>query len=203
MIGEMCGQIAVDYYLTHPDMDRNQDGTLQIILLKGPVGHQDAEYRTRYSLLALENAGIPVEVLAEDTAEWERDLAREKMAVELEIYGSRIECVICNNDQMALGAIDALRTAGYYQNGEILPVIGVDGLAGSTMDALEEGTLIGTVLNDTKSQGMTAYQLALQLAKGLPIGEIVADYPIEDGHYIWITGSIITKPQETEGSISD
>ena len=197
-IGQMCGQIAVDYYFSHPEMDKNKDGILQTVLLKGQVGHQDAEYRTKYCLETLENAGIPVEILAEDTAEWERDVAREKMAVELEIYGPRIECVICNNDQMALGAIDALRTAGYYQNGEILPVIGVDGLTASARNALEEGTLIGTVLNDTQSQGKISYQLACELAKGMPEQESIGGYPIEEGHYIWITGSIITqqsKPQ--------
>ena len=193
MTGELCGQIAVDYYQEHPNMDRNRDGVLQIVILKGQVGHQDAEYRTKYSLLALEQAGIPVEVLAEDTAEWERGLAREKMAVELEIYGPRIECVICNNDQMALGAIDALRTAGYYQNGKVLPVVGVDGLAQAALDALEEGTMIGTVLNDTKSQGILAYDLALQLAQGLFPDEKTAVGQIEDGHYIWVTGTIITK----------
>ncbi len=193
MTGELCGQIAVDYYQEHPNMDRNRDGVLQIVILKGQVGHQDAEYRTKYSLLALEQAGIPVEVLAEDTAEWERGLASEKMAVELEIYGPRIECVICNNDQMALGAIDALRTAGYYQNGKVLPVVGVDGLAQAALDALEEGTMIGTVLNDTKSQGILAYDLALQLAQGLFPDEKTAVGQIEDGHYIWVTGTIITK----------
>lgn len=198
MIGKMCGQIAADYYYSHPDMDQNQDGILQMVLIKGQIGHQDAEYRTRYSLLQLEEEGIPVEILAEDSAEWERDQANEKMAVALEIYGDKIECVICNNDQMAFGVIDALRAAGYYQNGKKLPVIGVDGLGTSVKDALEEGSMIGTVLNDTRSQGRIAYHLALQLGQGKDAGKEVEGYPIEEGHYIWITGSMITNQKEME-----
>jgi methyl-galactoside transport system substrate-binding protein len=107
--GTMQGQIAVDYWKKNPKADKNGDGVLQYIMLKGEPGHQDAELRTEFSIKAVTGAGIKVEKLAEDTAYWDRPKAVEKMKAFYAKYGDKIEVVFCNNDDMALGAIEALR----------------------------------------------------------------------------------------------
>ncbi|MFA5448592.1 MAG: substrate-binding domain-containing protein, partial [Sphaerochaeta sp.] len=85
--GTMSGQIIADYWKAHPEMDKNGDGVLQYIMLKGEPGHQDAELRTEYSIKALQDAGIRVQKLAEDTGMWDRVKGQEKMAAFLASQG--------------------------------------------------------------------------------------------------------------------
>lgn len=127
--GTISGQLIADYWFAHPEMDKNGDGVLQYVMLKGEPGHQDAELRTEYSVKALVDAGIKVECLAEDHANWDRVRGQEKMAAFLAAHGDKIEAVLANNDDMALGAIEALRAAGYFSDGKFIPVVGVDATA--------------------------------------------------------------------------
>lgn len=91
--------------------------------------------------------------MAQDTAMWDRVKGQEKMAAFLSSYGDKIDAVIANNDDMALGAIEALKAAGYFQNGKYMPVVGVDATA-PAVQALKDGTLLGTVLNNAKNKAM-------------------------------------------------
>lgn len=76
--GTISGQLIVDYWKAHPEADKNGDGKLQYVMLKGEPGHQDAELRTKYSVQAIQDAGIEVEALAEDTAMWDRVKGRRR-----------------------------------------------------------------------------------------------------------------------------
>jgi methyl-galactoside transport system substrate-binding protein len=190
--GTMSGQIIADYWKAHPEMDKNGDGVLQYIMLKGEPGHQDAELRTEYSIKALQDAGIRVQKLAEDTGMWDRVKGQEKMAAFLASHGDRIEAVFANNDDMALGAIEALKAAGYFKDGKFMPVVGVDATA-PALQALEEGTLLGTVLNDAVNQGRATFLLSYELAKGnTPTSQSIG-YEITDGKYVWVPYQKVTK----------
>jgi methyl-galactoside transport system substrate-binding protein len=190
--GTMSGQLIADYWKAHPEADRNKDGVLQYVMLKGEPGHQDAEMRTQYSIQAIEDAGIKVEKVAEDTAMWDRVKGQEKMAAFLASSGDKIEAVLANNDDMALGAIEALKAAGYFKDNKYMPVVGVDATAPATQ-ALQDGTLLGTVLNDAKNQGKATLELANVLAKGeIPTKENTS-YDIVDNQYVWISYKKITK----------
>lgn len=54
-------------------------------------------------------SGIAVDRLADEIANWNRGQAQTKMSQWLESYRDEIEVVFANNDDMALGAIDALK----------------------------------------------------------------------------------------------
>ena len=190
--GTISGQLIVDYWKSHPEADKNKDGVLQYVMLKGEPGHQDAELRTKYSIKAIEDAGIKVEKLAEDTAMWDRVKGQDKMQTFLAAHGDKIEAVLANNDDMALGAIEALKAAGYFKDGKYIPVVGVDATA-PALQALEEGTLLGTVLNDAKNQGKATLNIAVALAKGLTPSKDNVGYDITDGKYVWIPYKKITK----------
>lgn len=183
--GSLCGKLLAEYFLSHPLADKNRDGIIQFVMLKGQPGHQDAEFRTAYSIKALQDAGFKVEKLAEDSAMWERSLGQEEMSTFLASYGDKIECVICNNDEMALGAIDALKAAGYFAKDKYMPVVGVDATQ-AALEALREGTLLGTVLNDATNQGRAALQLAVLLAKGIAVTKENYAYQMDENHYVWI-----------------
>jgi methyl-galactoside transport system substrate-binding protein len=188
--GTMQGQIAVDYWKANPKADKNGDGVLQYIMLKGEPGHQDAELRTEFSIKAVGAAGIKVEKLAEDTAYWDRPKAVEKMKAFYAKFGDKIEMVFCNNDDMALGAIEALRQEGYFSGDKFLPVVGVDATA-PALQALEQGTLLGTVLNDAKNQGKATYDLAFALASGKDPAS--TGWKIVDKQYVWVPYQKVTK----------
>ncbi|BCG59841.1 galactose ABC transporter substrate-binding protein [Paenibacillus sp. URB8-2] len=195
--GTLEGQLVVDYWKAHPEADKNKDGVLQYVMLKGEPGHQDAELRTKYSIQAIEDAGIKVEKLAEDTAMWDRVKGQEKMAAFLGSHGDKIEAVLANNDDMALGAIEALKAAGYFSGDKFMPVVGVDATA-PAVQALEEGTMLGTVLNDAKSQGKAAITLASLLAGGETPSKDNVGFDISDNQYVWISYKKITKDNASE-----
>ena len=102
--GELQGQIVLEAWQQDPAaLDRSGDGVVQYVMLEGEAGHQDALLRTKYSVLALTEAGVPVEKLANDTADWQRGQASIHMTQWLEEFGDQIEVVFANNDDMALG----------------------------------------------------------------------------------------------------
>jgi len=193
--GTMQGEIVVDYFKANPKADKNGDGIIQYIMLKGEPGHQDAELRTEYSIKAITAAGMKVEKLAEDTAYWDRPKAVEKMKAFWAKFGNRIEVVLCNNDDMALGAIEALRQEGFFAGDKYLPVVGVDATA-PALQALEQGTLLGTVLNDAKNQGKATFDIAFALATGKDPATV--GWTISDGKYVWVPYQKVTKDNYTQ-----
>lgn len=196
--GQLQAKLVMHLFGGHPESlnsyDRNGDGKIQAIILKGEQGHQDAEIRTREVLHSFETAGFSVEVLALEIANWNRDEAYAKMGRLLRDYQDRIELVVSNNDAMALGAISMMRQAGMFQdtngNGRSdradelwIPVVGIDGLR-EAEDSIAEGYLYGTVKNDSLSMAKAIVELA-----GIVLGRIdpaKAEYPLQDGTYIWI-----------------
>ncbi len=100
----------------------------------------------------------------------------------MSIGPENIEAVIANNDEMALGAVEALKANDYNKgNPEMyIPVVGVDANA-SALEAMDRGEMLGTVLNDADGQGTAAVRLAVMLAKGQDVSKEVTD-----GKYIWI-----------------
>ncbi|MFD2114513.1 galactose ABC transporter substrate-binding protein [Paenibacillus yanchengensis] len=197
--GTMSGQIIADYWEANESADKNGDGVLQYIMLSGEPGHQDAELRTTHSVKALEDAGIKVEKLASDFANWDRVKGQEKMQAFLASHGDNIEAVLSNNDDMALGAIEALVAAGYLngEEGKFVPVVGVDATA-PAIQAMKEGKMLGTVLNDAKGQGAAAVAIASALAKGeTPTSDNIG-YDLVDDKYVWIEYKKITKDNIAE-----
>lgn len=195
--GRLSGEILAEYFLAHPEADKNGDGTVQYVLIKGEPGHQDAELRTQNALKPLQEAGFRVEKLQEDTGMWRRQLGQEKMAGFLLAWGDQIECVIANNDEMALGAINALKAAGYFSGGRFMPVVGVNAIS-QAIEALRQGSLLGTVFNDGEQQAMAAVDLAILLARGEEISADTYSYPITDERFVWIPYQRITREELTD-----
>ncbi len=194
--GTQSGELLAEYFKTHPEADKNHDGKLQFILLKGENGHQDMILRSKYSVEAIKNAGIePVEI-ASAIANWDKLQAMNIMnGFVMSIGPENIEAVLANNDEMALGAVETLKNSDYNKgNSEMyIPVVGVDANA-SALDAMDKGEMLGTVLNDADNQGMAAVRLAVALASGKDINSI--GYEITDGKYIWIPYQKVTRGEK-------
>ena len=162
--GVLQGDMIAKLWKAHPEWDKNKDGVLSYVMIKGEPGHPDAEARTKYSIETITKAGIKVDKLAEDTAMWDAAKATDKMDAWLSKYGSKIEVVIANNDGMALGAIASLEKAGYTGD-KTIPVFGVDAIPDALND-IKAGKMAGTILNDAKNQGKATFDLALNAANG-------------------------------------
>lgn len=162
--GIMQGEIVADYIKNHPEVDKNQDGKIQYVLLEGEAGHQDAISRTDYSVKTLLEQGINLEKLSYQFADWNRGQAENRMSRLIEQYGEKIELVISNNDEMALGAVEAYKNVGYMQSD--YPVIfGIDGLD-DALEAVRLGTMQGTVYNDREAQARKIALIAVALFRG-------------------------------------
>lgn len=158
------------------ETDVNDDGTIQYVMLEGETGHQDALVRTQVSIEEIKKAGYSVEKLGDEIANWNRAQAATKMTALLERYPWQIEMIIANDDDMALGAIDALEAA----DAEHWPmIVGING----TKDALEmikTKKMEGTVYNDAKGQAELIMKMAYELAVDRKISD---DIELEDGKY--------------------
>ncbi|MBA2878454.1 galactose/glucose ABC transporter substrate-binding protein MglB [Anoxybacillus ayderensis] len=169
--GIIQGELIAKAWEANKDKyDKNKDGKIQYVLLKGEPGHPDAEARTKYSVETVKQKGIEVEELAMDTAMWDATKATEKMDAWISKFNDKIEFVICNNDAMALGAIASLEKAGYFNGDKFIPVVGVDAIP-EALEMIEKGKMIGTVLNDAKNQGKATIELATNAANGKDVLE--------------------------------
>lgn len=176
--GILEGEIAAAAFKSNPSADKNGDGIFQYVILEGEAGHQDSIVRTEYSVSTITEKGIEVEKLGFAIANWNRAQAQTKTTQMLNEYGKQIELILANNDDMALGAIDALKTAEIDR--AYWPVIvGIDG-TDVGLEAVKNGEMEGTVYNDRKGQALGMLNLAYTLATN---GDVSA-LELEDGKYI-------------------
>ena len=162
--GIMQGEIAAEYINSHPEVDKNEDGKIQYVLLEGEAGHQDAISRTEYSVKTLMKNDVSLEKLSYQFADWNRGQAENRMSRLIEQYGDKIELVISNNDEMALGAVAAWQKAGYdCRNWPV--IFGIDGLD-DALEAIKTGKMKGTVYNDKEDQAMELAKLSVEIVCG-------------------------------------
>jgi methyl-galactoside transport system substrate-binding protein len=186
-------QILADYWKAHPEADRDQDGKIEYVLIRGDSNHEASLVSDANRQKAFDAAGLKAVKLTEVSANWTRVEAQQKMAVVIAAIGAkRIEAVLCANDEMALGAIEALKVAGYFKGsgGDYVPVVGVDGTR-FALDAISDGSLLGTVRGDAASQGRAAFDLAYALAMGNDPG--AAGWALSDSKYAFVPYQKVTR----------
>jgi inositol transport system substrate-binding protein len=138
----------------------NGKGNLAIIL--GELSSVGTHGRTEGVKEVLKNyPGI--KIVEEQTANFMRDEALDLMTNWLS-SGKKINAVAANNDEMALGAILAIKNAKLKPNKDIF-VGGVDATP-DALKAVEKGELTVTIFQDAKGQGLGAIESAYKLAKG-------------------------------------
>ena len=163
------GQMIIDYWKAHPEADKNGDGKIQMINLMGDPGHTAAPLRSQYVKSTIQDAGIEIELLEEDTGMWDTTKAKEKMDAWISKYGNEIEFINCANDAMALGALQSIQAAGFNEEGNqsemYIPVIGIDALP-DVLEKIRTGEMIGSVLQDANTQGQMIVKIAQNLYEG-------------------------------------
>jgi len=141
-----------------------------IYILMGELSNQAAVQRTKDfdDILGIDMCNF-INVVDRQTANWSRDQAQDLMTNWLSA-GDPFDAVWSNNDEMAIGAIQAMKAAGISMDDVI--VTGVD----ATQDALasmQAGDLDVTVFQNAAGQGSGALQAALDLAAGETVASTV------------------------------
>ena len=165
--GNIQGDIVVKAWQENPTWDKNGDGKIQYVLLKGEAGHPDAEARTERIKAVLTNNGINIEQLEEQTANW--DILQAQTAADslVEKYGDSIEFIFSNNDAMALGALKSIQKQGYNigDSNKFIPIVGVDAIP-EIIEEIKKGTVVGTVLQSPKDQAKAVVDMVMNAASG-------------------------------------
>lgn len=168
--GQIQGELIAGAWKANANWDKNGDGKMQYVMLMGEPGHPDAEARTKESVATIQTSGIETEELAKQTGMWDASKGKELMETWIAAHGDKIEMVICNNDGMALGVVEALKANGYFQGDKYMPVVGVDAIP-EALELIKQGQMLGTVLNDPLNQGKATLELAINAALGKDVLE--------------------------------
>lgn len=144
-------------------------GKGNIVVIEGPIGNSAQILRNEGIYKVLENYP-DIQVLYTQTGNWNREEGMSLMENWLQT-GEQIDAVVAHNDDMALGAYDALVDAGL--DGEIL-CIGIDAIA-AAMESVAAGEMDATVLQDSYGIGEKGIEVALKAAAG---------EELEDHYYI-------------------
>jgi len=102
-----------------------------------------------------------INILAKETGNWQRDQGMSLTENWLTAYGNDLNAILANNDEMALGAVQALQAAGR----DDVIVMGVDATP-DAKEAVKGGSLAATVLQDLYGQGNMGTEIAHQAAQG-------------------------------------
>ena len=134
-------------------------GEGNIVILQGPLASSPELDRTEgiQSVLA-DNPGITV--LAMDTANWKRDEAVNKVKNWISAFGDDLDGIVAENDDMGLGAVQALKEAGIT-----LPVVGIDGIQDG-LAAVASGDFIGSSLQHGRVEMAAGLAVAAKVARG-------------------------------------
>jgi ABC-type sugar transport system substrate-binding protein len=141
-------------------------GKGNILVIEGQLSNQAAVQRTKdiHDVIATPDCS-GMKIIAEQTGEWDRTKGQNLMTNWLS-KGMKFDAVISNNDEMAIGAIQAMKSAGMDTKKMIVGGVDAtqDGLA-----AMKAGDLKVTVFQDAAGQGKGAVDAALALAAGKPV----------------------------------
>lgn len=150
-------KIIINAYNENPhSIDIDGDGVINYVLLEGEPSHQDSLVRTEWVIKTLQENNIPINKLSGAIGNWERAQGSALMEDFLNKY-SNIDLVISNNDDMGLGAIDAIERANNITG---IKVVGIDGTK-EALEAINEGKLLGTIESDKKEYAKAVVEIAM------------------------------------------
>lgn len=176
-----AGGLQAEYVAKYAQ-ENNLD-TIRAVILTGSLGQDPTVIRTQSFKDALTQAhGLKLEVVYEDTAEWDRAKAMDKF-VQFMGTGKAYDVVACNNDDMALGVVEAMKISGDKQ--VTCPVLGVDATNIGCQSILD-GELAFTVYQSAKGQGAAAVESAVALVSGEALPAVEKGTINEAGTIIWI-----------------
>lgn len=174
---EESGEIAMEYIAKLINYKGN------IVMMHGYMG-QAAQIKRAEGARRILSKYPGIQLLAEQTAEWDRAKGMTLMENWIQSYGNKIDAVFAHNDEMGLGALQALEQANMKAK---TIVVSIDGIA-DAFRSVSDGRLDATVFQDSKGQGSGAINMAMQLLNKDTVAE----------KKIYIPFKLVTKENVTE-----
>lgn len=163
--GRLAGEAACSLL-----KEKGKAADAQAYILMGDLAHQASRDRTSSFKQALTSGDCKAVTIAdEQSAAWTRTTAMD-MTTNWITAGRPIDVVFANNDEMAIGAVQALKAASVSMDDVI--VIGID----ATPDGLASmaaGDLDATVFQNARGQSTSALDAAVALIRGTPVDKQV------------------------------
>jgi inositol transport system substrate-binding protein len=144
---------------------------VSVYVIMGQLSNQAAQQRTQdiHDVIDSGECGVKVNIIDKQTSNWKRDEAQNLMANWLST-GTAFDGVIANNDESAIGAIQAIKASGIDVGA--LFIGGVDATP-DALQAMQAGELDATVFQDAAGQGKGSLDAALALARGEAVDQKV------------------------------
>jgi inositol transport system substrate-binding protein len=177
-----CGSNSIEAGIMNmEELGKAMGGKGNLVILMGELSNEAAIGRTDGIKKTAKEKFPDIKVVREQTGNWKREQGKTIMENWL-ASGQEINGVASNNDEMALGALQAIKAAGKLGK---IPVGGTDG-SHDALESMGKGELNNTVFQDPVGQGEEAVNAAYLLVKKEPNSKVV------DGN-IWIPYQKVTK----------
>jgi len=207
--GYMQGQAVAEFLLKEDNLtkyDLDGDGEIKYLMFRGEHGNAEAFGRTKYSVQEanrlLEGSGFTlVPSLANETSaqyeddgisnyflygNWSASTAADLMSTALtanSLTDGSIELIFANNDDQALGAIEAMNEEGFNTGAAdagYIPVFGVDATT-VAKEAIDAGKMTGTILQDGPAMAGCIVELTRNIAAGNDLLSNIGNYNMDEG----------------------
>ncbi len=163
--GRMQAELAMAAFKADPSLDKNGDGVLQYVILKGTLGHPDAEARTQANEETFTKAGFKTQLLDVQPGDFKTQTAKDITDVWMGKFGDKIEMILANNDAMLLGGIESAKADGYFTGSKKMGAIGINALP-EILPSIKDGTILGSIMSDAYSEGLNIFTMALNVSTG-------------------------------------
>ncbi|MEN9364015.1 MAG: hypothetical protein RIS68_1450 [Bacteroidota bacterium] len=153
---------------------KHLNGKGNVLMIQGYMGQAAQLDRERGAKAVL--AKYPgIKLLASQTGEWDRAKSMSLMENWIQSFGDQIQAVFAQNDEMGLGAVQALMDAKKKAN---VYVVSVDGIQ-DARKSVEQGNLDATLIQNAEKQGSESLRMAIELAQKKKIKESSIMIPFE------------------------
>lgn len=177
---------AVSGTIQMKEVCRLLNGKGNVAIVMGDLATQEARLRTKYEEEVVSKAPCNgINVVEKQTARWSRTEGRD-LVMNWLTAGLKFDAIVANNDEMALGAVQALKSANKLGS---TVVAGIDATQ-DALNAMKSGDLKVTVFQDAAAQGKGAVEAALKLAAGQKVPTM-----------IWVPYELVT-PANYKGYLS-
>ena len=180
--GGYQGEFLANYFKEKGQTD------VRYLMLQGTLGLVHTEQRSASVIQAMKDGGLnPIEAAAPLVADYDRAVAMDMISPLLTT--TEFDCIIANNDAMALGAVEAMTAQGLDPTS--IPIVGIDATVDG-VQAIKDGTLAMTVFQDANGQGYGAVQAAVNLIEGNAINDGTDYETDETGNIVWVPFEPVT-----------